>query len=75
MRLLFTTLMLLSLHPTQISATQVVLDDGSVLKGRMEASTTDFAADRVAETIAELHLYYVDGVDVPLDLLQNSPNC
>tara|TARA_Y100000588_G_scaffold375711_1_gene452430 strand:- start:5210 stop:7927 length:2718 start_codon:yes stop_codon:yes gene_type:complete len=41
MRLLFTTLMLLSLHPTQISATQVVLDDGSVLKGRMEASTTD----------------------------------
>jgi len=33
----------------------------------MEASTTDFDADRVAETIAELHLYYVDGVDVPSD--------
>ena len=33
----------------------------------VEASIVGLDADRVAETIAELHLYYVDGVEVPSD--------
>ena len=33
----------------------------------VEASTADLDADRAAGTIAELHLYYVDGVEVPSD--------
>ena len=33
----------------------------------VEASTAGLDADRVAETIAELHLYYMDGVEVPSD--------
>ena len=33
----------------------------------VEASIADLDVDGVAETIAELHLYYVDGVEVPSD--------
>ena len=33
----------------------------------VEASTADLDVDGVAEIIAELHLYYVDGVEVPSD--------
>ena len=33
----------------------------------VEASTADLDVDGVAETIAELHLYYVGGVEVPRD--------
>ena len=33
----------------------------------VEASTADLDIDGIAETIAELHIYYVDGVEVPSD--------